>query len=85
MDPDNIFMDENEQLNRIPIVHEVHWDGLGKATFQRCPPPRTSWESKVVFLEEWALLTQIFIDTLINSMTARYEACIPVNGGNSSN
>ncbi|GFX20035.1 hypothetical protein TNCV_1435951 [Trichonephila clavipes] len=33
------------------------------------------------YLEEWALLSQILIDALLNSMTARYEACTLVHDG----
>ncbi|GFV78832.1 hypothetical protein TNCV_4079321 [Trichonephila clavipes] len=36
-------------------------------------PPRTPKELKVPLSEEWALLPQILIDTLINSMAARFE------------
>ncbi|GFU04323.1 uncharacterized protein TNCV_864221 [Trichonephila clavipes] len=49
-----------------PIEHI--WEGLGKAISQGSPPPKPP--SKVVLLEEWALLPQILIDTLIDSMTA---------------
>ncbi|KAF8790521.1 Transposable element Tc3 transposase like protein [Argiope bruennichi] len=70
-------------LSRSPYLNPIEqvWDGLGRAIAQRNPPPNTHQEIKAALLEEWALLSQAFIDTLINSMKARYEACIPVHGG----
>lgn len=56
-----------------PIEHV--WDGLGRAIARRNLLPRT------LQLEEWDLLPQAFLDTLINSMRARCEACIAVHGG----
>ncbi|GFY35976.1 hypothetical protein TNCV_4843481 [Trichonephila clavipes] len=60
------------------------YDGLGKAISQRRSPTRTPaslQELKLPSLEKWALLPQILIDTLINSMEARCEACIAVPSG----
>ncbi|GFT75062.1 transposable element Tc1 transposase [Trichonephila clavipes] len=60
---------------------EYVWDGLGKAISQGSSPPRTSQELKISLLEIWSLLPQILIDTLINSMAARYEACVAIHSG----
>ncbi|GFV54093.1 hypothetical protein TNCV_384061 [Trichonephila clavipes] len=60
---------------------EYAWDGIGKASFKSSFLPMTSQELKVPFLEKWGLLPQAFTDTFINSMVARYEACIAIHSG----
>ncbi|GFV95304.1 hypothetical protein TNCV_4586791 [Trichonephila clavipes] len=64
MRSDNIFIDD---LN--PII----WDDQGWPISQQNTSPRTPLELKVSLLEEQALLPHIFINTLINSMTARFN------------
>lgn len=61
-----------------PIEHV--WDALGRQIARRQPPPRTLHELKIALLEEWDLLPQELILSLINSMRGRCETCIAVRG-----
>ncbi|GFW55024.1 hypothetical protein TNCV_2786391 [Trichonephila clavipes] len=64
------------------ISIEYVWDDLGKAISQRKSLPKAPKELKVPFLEKkWALLPKTAIETLINSMTARCEACPAFQSG----
>ncbi|GFV34827.1 DDE_3 domain-containing protein [Trichonephila clavipes] len=62
-----------------PIEHA--WDGLGRVISHRSLPPRIPLELKVGYFEEWALLPQTFIDTLISNIAAHCEVRIVVHGG----
>ncbi|GFU93124.1 hypothetical protein TNCV_206691 [Trichonephila clavipes] len=64
----------SSELNPIEYV----WKIPGKVIPQRNSSPRIPLEFKVALLEENTLLPQTYIDTLVNSMTARFEACIPI-------
>ncbi|GFU18788.1 hypothetical protein TNCV_1085341 [Trichonephila clavipes] len=58
---------------------EYVWDGLRKAISQRLS--QDLQELKVQHLKQRALLPQTLIETLINSIAARSEACIAVHSG----
>ncbi|GFW07023.1 transposable element Tcb2 transposase [Trichonephila clavipes] len=59
-------------------------DGLGKAIFQYSSLSRTSQKLKVPVLETWALMPQITIDPLINSMEAHCETCTAIHSGHNA-
>ncbi|GFS78221.1 hypothetical protein TNCV_3171891 [Trichonephila clavipes] len=60
---------------------EYIWDSLRKGISQHSSLLRTSQKLKVQLLEKWALLPQILIDTLKNSMATRFEAYITLHIG----
>ncbi|GFY16684.1 transposable element Tcb2 transposase [Trichonephila clavipes] len=61
-----------------PIEHA--WDFLGRRLAARTLPPVTIRELRLALQEEWAAMSQQLIDTLILSMSRRWETCLAVRG-----
>ncbi|UYV75993.1 hypothetical protein LAZ67_13002054 [Cordylochernes scorpioides] len=53
-----------------PIEHV--WDALGRRIGARHPSPRTLAELRTALLEEWGLLPLDLLQSLVNSMRARW-------------
>ncbi|GFV88147.1 transposable element Tcb2 transposase [Trichonephila clavipes] len=63
-------------LNPIEYV----WDFLGRRLAARTLPPVTIRELRLALQDEWAVMPQQLIDTLILSMGRRCETCLAVRG-----
>ncbi|GFW41591.1 transposable element Tcb2 transposase [Trichonephila clavipes] len=61
-----------------PIEHV--WDFLGRRLAARTLPPVTIRELRLALQDEWAVMPQQLIDTLILSMGRRCETCLAVRG-----
>ncbi|GFU01018.1 transposable element Tc1 transposase [Trichonephila clavipes] len=61
-----------------PIEHV--WDFLGSRLAARTLPPVTIRELRLALQDEWAVMPQQLIDTLILSMGRRCETCLAVRG-----
>ena len=62
-----------------PIEHL--WDQIGRRVAQRDNPPRTRQQLVNALTEEWNLIPQRNIQTLIRSMRQRCQATIAARGG----
>ncbi|GFT06767.1 transposable element Tcb2 transposase [Trichonephila clavipes] len=61
-----------------PIEHV--WDGLGRRVAGRQPPPQTLQELGRTLLEEWDIIPQLVINSLIYSMPQRCSTLLAVRG-----
>ncbi|GFW92037.1 transposable element Tcb2 transposase [Trichonephila clavipes] len=61
-----------------PIEHV--WNFLGRRLAARTLPPVTIRELRLVLQDDWAVMPQQLIDTLILSMGRRCETCLAVRG-----
>ncbi|KFM74522.1 Transposable element Tcb2 transposase, partial [Stegodyphus mimosarum] len=61
-----------------PIEHV--WDFLGRRLAARTLPPVTIPELRLALQDEWAVMPQQLMDTLILSMARRCETCLAVKG-----
>ncbi|GFV73892.1 transposable element Tcb2 transposase [Trichonephila clavipes] len=61
-----------------PIEHV--WDFLGRRLAARTLPPVKIRELRLALQDEWAVMPQQLIDTLILSMGRRCETCLAVSG-----
>ncbi|GFV35029.1 transposable element Tc3 transposase [Trichonephila clavipes] len=59
-----------------PIDHV--WDFLGRRLAARALPPVTIRELRLALQEEWAVMPEQLIDTLIVSMGRRCETCLAI-------
>ncbi|UYV63860.1 hypothetical protein LAZ67_2005843 [Cordylochernes scorpioides] len=59
-----------------PIEHV--WDNLGRRISSLQPPPRNTHELETALTQEWALIPQELINSLIPSMGHRCRACLSV-------
>ncbi|UYV63884.1 hypothetical protein LAZ67_2005884 [Cordylochernes scorpioides] len=56
------------------------WDNLGRRISSLQPPPRNTHELETALTQEWALIPQELINSLILSMGHRCRACLSVKG-----
>ncbi|GFU82038.1 transposable element Tcb2 transposase [Trichonephila clavipes] len=61
-----------------PIEHV--WDALGRRVAGHEPPPQTLQELERALLEEWDRISQLVINSLIDSMPQRCSALLDVRG-----
>jgi transposase len=65
-----------------PIEHV--WDELGRRLDLRPRQPQNLRQLRIALMEEWRNIPQRRIQTIINSMRSRCNACIAVQGGHTS-
>ncbi|GFT15153.1 transposable element Tcb2 transposase [Trichonephila clavipes] len=61
-----------------PIEHV--WDALGRRVAGRQPPPKTLQELERALLEEWDRISQLVINSLIDSMPQRCSTLLDIRG-----
>ena len=56
------------------------WYALGRVIAKRKPPSRTILELKIALLEEWEVLPQALLNSLISCMHTHCACCLSVGG-----
>ncbi|GFX35459.1 transposable element Tcb2 transposase [Trichonephila clavipes] len=65
-----------------PIEHV--WDALGRQIAGHQPPPQTLQEQERALLEEWDRITQLVINSLIDSVSQRCSTLLAVRKNHTS-